>query len=347
MSSRYIVPFNLQGWCMWIFRNKYLDFLFFMGFGFLSLIAVQFLPENSYGYLILSYIALQFFDSGHVYTTLFRTYFRSSVWTKEPFKYIVLPLVIFAGSFFLTYFPFIYMLYLVTYLAIFHYYRQHIGFLRWYQKLNKRRDVVGEYFFNALIFISFIVFHFRSDVLQIIPLEFRFLNYSDPGVVFFGVLLYVIVFILWIFREIMLAKKVPFELNRCAYIMGISLLYGYCFMGSSNLAEFYIPQGVTHGLAYMAIIVFSKKKLDLYEGKKFNLIISIFLVAMVALLGHHSQDAMDQFTGEDSVGVSFMAQSVWIKIVVAWTYTPVIYHYVIDGFIWKKEDAEAKIIYES
>ncbi|PZP50702.1 MAG: hypothetical protein DI598_05015, partial [Pseudopedobacter saltans] len=75
-----------------------------------------------------------FIDVAHVYATLFKVYFKPTVFAKRKSLYIVLPIVCFFIGLLLFSFGNLIFWRVMAYVAVFHFIRQQYGFMRLYSR---------------------------------------------------------------------------------------------------------------------------------------------------------------------------------------------------------------------
>ncbi len=80
----------------WIFGRAWPDLLFVLFPGMIAILLLLLVSEVSLTYVVLAFFAATFLDTGHVYTTVWRTFFRKKEVTCSKLYWIA-PLCVFFG----------------------------------------------------------------------------------------------------------------------------------------------------------------------------------------------------------------------------------------------------------
>lgn len=302
--------------------------------GLLAIALSHYLPgdDRSTAFMVFAFIAMGLLDSGHVYATLWRTYFmpqervRSAVyWWLPPFFFVVF--------FFWNYFQWGYLAAFVVYATVFHNVRQLLGISKWYQKINKSWSRTSDIFLYLLCGIPFLAFHFRTDVqfAHYYASDELFL-FPNPQILHGLLLLYILVLFLWCLFEMYRLMKYK-DTQRTLSVFFAAVIYGAAFIYGKNAAQVLFPLIVSHGFSYLALTDLSLRKLSAQMvGYK-----PLGLVLLTALLFG---------------GIEFLIEEDWINtksprhsLTTALLLTPLFCHYYFDAFLWKRTHPDALKIY--
>jgi hypothetical protein len=320
---------------MWILGSLKYDALYLYLPGILSLFIGLILPAISETSLFYAFIATTFIDSGHVYTTLWRTYFHPEERRSSPI-YFLTPLIT-LGLFSLWHFSQLPGLWLfVIYSTLFHHVRQFYGLSRWYQSLNKRSDPISNYFLYTLCIVPIIAFHFRPEIPE------NFYNaindLRSPSLLMFKIFILLYAFILtsWIVYEIRIWKKGVHEMNRVLSIGFPGIVYGHCFLIGRTNAQVLFPLLIIHGISYFSLLGEVLQKTQKKSFRNFGK--GIFVVVVTALIFGPMEAWFEQTLLPDK------EEGVLASLSIGLYFTPLFCHYVFDAFIWKRSHREASLI---
>jgi hypothetical protein len=325
---------------MWILGSFKMEATFFFLpalFGMAIAMAFPHLGDTS---LLYGLLATALIDSGHVYTTFWRTLFHPEERNSSN-AYWILPIAIFL-FFFTWYFSRLPGLWsFVVYSTLFHHVRQVYGFSKWYQALNKRTDKFSDYFLYALSVGPIFIYHFRPDAIG---------NYYSTGDLFlfpdftiFKALMFVYAFVLvgWIMYESRLWRNGTKEVNRLISVGFPALIYAFSFFIGKSVSQILFPLLFLHGIAYCGVMGLSLTKTR--GGWFSSMLKSLLIVGTTAVVFGMIESWLEGgYIGENRRMKGFVP-----SIVVGLYLTPLYCHYLFDAMIWKRSHREAKIIYSA
>lgn len=312
------------------------DFLLLYFPGLIAIGLSRYLPstEDSGLFLIFTFIAAGFLDSGHVYVTAWRTYFLPQE-RRRTWIYWIAPVLFFCLFYIWTNQEWGYLAAVIVYATVFHNVRQLLGLSRWYQRKNNNWIKLSDLFLYLLCFLPFLAFHFRTDT----QLEHYYSSqelFRYPSRFWFQsvLIIYSLVALVWVGFELARWRTYQ-EWNRIFSVLFAGIFYGYAFLLGKTVTQVLFPLVVSHGFAYLALMDLSLKKIHRGQKKRHNyLTIAILLTALV--FG----------------GLEFLVESEWLQVessVKAFTtallLTPLFCHYLFDSFLWKKSHPDSKSIY--
>jgi hypothetical protein len=289
---------------------------------FYSLSADQFL------FIFLAWLFFGVLDSGHVYTSVWRTYLDKKEFKRRKWTYLLSPLIIFTAFYLISLFDFILLGAIVVYATLYHNMRQFYGMSKWYQKVNSSFDKISDYFFYILTVLCFVTVHFRTDLQlsEYYPNANRFL-YPNLFLVKICLFLFFLTLLAWSIYEFHKAYKTgELEWARLLSIAFPVGLYAVSFLHFKTLPTIVFPLVVSHGLSYMVLIHQSARKTA--EPEKiisWGLPVTILAVALVfGSLEFYFDDF--EFANPNSGFKPLLA---------ALLLTPLFCHYYFDAFLWK------------
>ncbi len=322
----------------WIFGRLHRDFLVFILPGFaVILLSKSAESENSVTSILLATIVLVLLDTGHAYASGWRA-FRVAKDNPRLKQFIIfLPLIWFASFLWLIagwpgFWSF------VVYFTVFHHIRQFYGFSCWYQHLNRRACVWSGRFIYPLTILPIVVFHFRGDWQFYIYRPGDIFQWPSPLFFKVAVAAWLFTVVAWIIFESRLWRQGIREPNRILSLLVPAILQSTCFLFGRTSVEVLFPLLAVHGLSYLAITALGVRAIDSSGWKKSALLVSLVVVSSAGLAG-----LCEGFLGELETGMfgSSAVQAAISAILIA----PNLWHYIVDGLIWKSDDPGARIIY--
>jgi hypothetical protein len=305
-----------------------MDFLSFFLPGILAILGLKFFKNEGLLNTGLLVAAYYFADAGHVYTTMFRYGFKS----KEDFKQIFYPLIIFSVLFYGAFaysLPYIWTL--VIYATFIHNLKQSFGISIWYGKISgENRSRLFKPLFYLLNTVALISFHLRSDfpITDTYPLKYLFFFQSPKILFYLQVFYYFLAFVLIVERF-----KNGRSLFSITFPLVMTFLYFYSFFLSKSVNEIFVPLILSHGVAYISLIEKSRKVI-------FNKS-CIMGISVVIIIG----GLADYYLMEKIIfySVNILLHHVGRSLVLGALFT----HYFLDGILWKRDHPQGSLLYAS
>jgi hypothetical protein len=346
---------------MYLF-NKKIDLLFLFLPVWITWIILFFLPD--YALYATIPIWVWFFlvvgiDVSHVWSSLFRTYFDKHDRVNHSHLIKVLPVLVFFFCFATSYASISFFWRLMAYLALFHFIKQQFGFMVLYAMKNGARKKSSFRLDKYLIFFSMIYpvlyWHLHSN------LNFSWFVSDDfvlnkvlniPGSFFIVTnTVYWIVMVLWFYSKIKQGTK-EFK-NQLPYILWILTTAMNWYLGivyfNSDLA-FTATNVVAHGIPYLVLIVFYKKKKDqiVIQKKKSYLNVAVVVLSICLICGIFEEYFWDVLVNREKSELfsNFMYYIDWqyssrfLKaLFIGLLSVPQVTHYILDRYIWKSNES--------
>jgi len=266
----------------------------------------------------LGFLVYQWFDVGHAFPTMFRVAPR---WGSALLFSALLPLVIFAvlvAGFWLN---MRWTLVAVVYLTVFHHVRQFYGISRWYQYLNQRPDNGSGFYLYILTLLPLLLVHFREDLQSSQFAWAQLPHFENPDLEIALKLILAAAWIGWGIFEFFRARRFGLELNRVLSVFLPAFLHYWCFTQAPTIEAMLFPLLTIHALTYFFVV-------DQRSGKRRA---NIFILFMAGFAGGTLVFGLESLSERLPSGPLSAA-------LVGLALTPTIWHYVIDGFIWRKTD---------
>lgn len=316
----------------WIFESFRKDMAFLYLPAFLGLLIAIFMPTLGDDSVIYALLIAGVLDSGHAYTTWWRTFLNKEERQSSRKYYLYAPLVIF--FFFLAWsyseIPGIWSF--AVYAFFYHHVRQVYGFSKWYQYLNRSYRKTSDYFLYALMALPLVIYHFRDRVLTTYYTPNNLFSYPNPQLQHIFTLIYSFVAMAWILYEVSIWKKGARELNRFLSILLPGLVFAYCFLVGRTITDAIFPFLILHAAAYFAIMGQSLHRTQKQKFQSFGKAITI-VIFTAAFFG-----LSESFFEENILGHQFNQ-----VLVFAFYLTPLFVHYYHDAIIWKRRHREGDL----
>ena len=334
-----MTPFRYNGW---ILGNFYKDLLFVFSPGFIGVALSALIPQQTIFFILWAFFVTVLVDSGHVFTTAWRTFFRKEERTSSPIYWIV-PTLIVLIVFMWVKFKIPYIWSFVVYATVYHHMTQFYGFLRWYQKLNGKRLILSAYFLFALMIIPFVLLHFRALPKHGLYTDQDIFFYPNPHFFKTGLVVYGLVAGVWLFWEAVSVWRRTFEIHCFLAVLCPAFLYGACFLLGQNMIQVLFPLLLSHGIPYVAVMGLSLPRLDRRLFSSMPKALAI--LAATAVIGSVIEKIYENFVITIDNEYTRSGLSSLQALLIGIYLVPVLCHYIFDGVIWKSTHKDAKLIY--
>lgn len=334
------------------------DIVFILSPSFLSLLLVFLLPGvfgnqatvSDFSWLLLVVLI----DVSHVYSTLYRTYFDPAAFRKQKQLLIGVPVAGFIGAMLIYTIDDLLFWRVLAYIAVFHFIRQQYGFMRIYSRyetlpaLCRRIDTWAIY--TATIY-PIVYWHLNGprNFNWFLQGDFFYLSVS-PAVLTVLTLLYVLIILLYLIKEIWLIIRTrQFNLPRNAILAGTFLSWYAGIVYCNGDLVFTFLNVISHGIPYMALVwIHGRKKKEATMNRQSLLRyvyssrgIGLFL-AIIFLFAFLEESLWDILVWKEH---EMVLLSAWVpqihlskellSIVVPLLALPQLTHYILDAFIWR------------
>lgn len=324
----------------WILGRWQRDLTFLFLPGFLSLLLINLVPLHANGVLGLTvlFFAKGFADSGHIYTTLWRTYFHSDELQSRKIYTWAPPVIFFAclGCLALNV-PYFWSF--VVYATLFHNFRQLYGINKWYRRINGIRRPAADLYLQILCAWPALCYHFREDP---VPAHYyqkgELFLHASPGAWQAGLIIYALLLFTWIFTEVRAYLQTRrFEIVYLSNFILAIAMYGQGFIFGKTAEQIIIPLIVSHGIAYQALVALAMNKTQPEKHPLWPR--ALGFVALTALLFG---------------GFEFAYENEWFNIQLPEAFdvllttvilTVLLCHYYFDMFLWRIKHRESALIY--
>ncbi|MDA3613239.1 hypothetical protein [Polluticaenibacter yanchengensis] len=340
----------------WLYKS-WMEWLFIIAPPFFCLLLIMVFPalfqnNNSmpaYWWVVL----ILLIDVGHVYSTLYRTYLNPQAWHKyrQPMQWIpVLSLLLFIVIHSLSSIAFWMVL---AYLAVFHFIRQQYGIFQLYSRKEQHTKITGTIdiiTIYAATLYPVLYWHFSGNRNFTWFVEGDFLLVNAPKILPFFTGIYITILVTYIVKEF---KQKAFNLPKNMVMAGTVLSWYLGIVYFNGDMAFTLFNVVSHGIPYMALvwIYIQKENTDNNPYKNSNFYkllfgqygILIFVLSLM-LFAYIEEGFWDGIVWKEHGSVfgafrqldRYIQSHSWMNILIPLLALPQITHYIIDGFIWRK-----------
>lgn len=340
-------------------HSPWLDSVFILSPPFLCLAAVALFPSyfQETDVSLAAWVALVLLiDVGHVYSTLFRTYFEKESVVRLGQLLWVVPLAAWVSGILLHTLDSNFFWRMLAYLAVYHFIRQQYGFMQLYARKEERRkwerklDTVCIY--TATLY-PLLFWHLEGSRNFHWFIQGDFLLASYPSFLPILNALYCLILAAYLLKELLFSiRNKTFNVARNLLVFGTILSWYLGIVYYNGDLTFTLFNVVSHGVPYLALVwIYGRRKqaFAVAEQKAFRFERTIFSTAgitffllMVFVLAYLEEGLWDGLIWRERASFfSFfealpaITDHTYLSIAVPLLAVPQITHYVLDGFIWR------------
>lgn len=290
--------------------------------------------------LVYFFFALAFADSGHVYTTLWRTFAHPEE-RRRSRMYVWVPVAVAATFFAWSYFKIPYLWSFVVYATIHHNLKQFYGLTKWYEAINRRSVAWSGAFAKALMIIPVVFYHFRSTSVEGFYAPGDTLLYPSHALLTISLAIYALVILAWLFYETREWRRGYREYNRIAAVLFSAVLYGVAFGFGTSVPEVLYPLVIAHGTGYMALMALTLKRTrpGHFSNFKIGFAAMIFTAVCFGFFEH--------FFERNKIVFEAPAQTLLESALIGLYLVPLFCHFIFDRFLWRRSHWESARVYST
>lgn len=290
-------------------------------------------------------------DVAHVWSTIFRVYLDLAEVKRRALLYVGVPLLTFLGAVLAYGFSALLFWRIVAYTAVFHFVRQQIGWMNLYHRrdgglsrIDRLLDLATTY---AVMIFPLVWWHTR------LPRRFAWMIDGDfvPGLAPWAVDLarpvYLVLIAMWLgrFAWRTYATRVV-GWGRLLLLSSTALTWYVGIVVFNSDFAFTVMNVIVHGVPYVFLTVRygQARGRSLGRGALYRLAQVGWpaFFGVVVCLAFLEEVFWDRWVWHDHptlFGVHGVLNDNWLALVVPLLATPQLTHYVLDGFIWRREPA--------
>lgn len=295
-------------------------------------------------------------DVAHVYSTVYRTYFNKTAMARFSALFKLTPLICWIIGVLLYSLNSLLFWRCLAYLAVFHFIRQQYGFMRIYsrrQVIPKWASGVHTLTIYAVTVFPILIWHAQGPKNFNWFVENDFLYFNSPLLAEVFKVCFIVCVLLFLGTEICLFRSFRiFNIPRLVLVAGTALSWYVGIVVYNGDLTFTFLNVVAHGIPYMALIWTGEKK---QAHKAQHGILSYFFTSYGVLLfagslfvfAYVEEGLWDSLVWREHGSVFgsfyFLSQVSHAKalcFLVPLLSLPQVVHYVLDGFIWKRNASD-------
>jgi hypothetical protein len=340
-------------------QSATIDGVFILAPPFFALTGVMLFPEsfkNSRDMPVIYWLVLiVFIDVAHVYSTLYRTYFRFRSYRAQPML-ISIPIICYLLGVVLYLTGALVFWRVLAYLAVFHFIRQQYGFMRLYSH-NEESGKWSGYINTVAIYTATIYpllyWHLMPGRKFNWFVDGDFFSFKSSMLLQIGNVVYLTVIILYVFKELVHSMRSNrFNIPRNLLVAGTFLSWYFGIVFFNGDMAFTTLNVISHGIPYMALIWIAERKRNTTDPVNTTNIIRfifskytgvVYFVGILVLFAYFEEGFWDGLIWREHS--MFFEPFKFLPVVkdvnvlallVPLLALPQSTHYVLDGFIWRK-----------
>lgn len=296
-------------------------------------------------------------DVSHVYSTLFRTYLDKEEFQQRQALYILTPLFGWIIGCFLYTISSLTFWRALTYLAVFHFIRQQLGFMMIYARNEHNNLPYSRLIDKTIIYLAtlypIIYWHCKGRNFEwFIKDDFFILPNTLPSYV---AIFYISIFAIYIVKEFIQWRRThTFNIPKNLLLFGTAFSWFVGIVAFNNDLIFTATNVIAHGIPYMALIwIYGHNQVTIQNSTKntfrWTWVIKLFqpkaipfFVAILFTIAFLEEGLWDHFIWQEHhLFFDFMRPLPFIldKNTLIWLVPlltlPQITHYILDAFIWR------------
>lgn len=348
---------------------------FFLFFPFVAIFLFTLVSENFFPEILNEavsplwfFLVLIIFDVGHVWATMFRTYFRKDIRNSEKQKLTIIPIFSFGILLILAllgqkilpenwqFVPFV----LLAYMAVFHFMKQQVGFIMLYKKreympknfwkFSNILEKIVAFSITLFPFLDWMMHYNQKNFEWFMAWEFQFLaniipQFSELWLIFTMIIAFYI-----LAQTIFILAGARVNPLKYLYILGTFGVWYSGMVVHNNVFIFGVGNVVLHAMNYYGItfgsMLTTKKSFSEYWQEKILsrslLVIFIIFLAIVVGFAFVEEYFWDQFFWQNQGGFfgknlyNLIENQAILAIIFAILGTIQLSHYILDRYIWRK-----------
>ncbi len=340
------------------------DILFILMPPFLSLFIILLFPsafQEKNDITLASWVILiLLIDVGHVYSTLYRTYFDKAVLQKQRSILFTIPFFSFVAGVVIYSISSIWFWRILAYVAVFHFIRQQYGFMRLYSRKEAKGNF-GSLLDKIVIYTAglypILFWHLKGprNFNWFIENDFYYVS-SQTILNILTVLYFIIVAVYVLFETVSSIRKRSINIPKTGIITGTLISWYFGIVYFNGDMAFTLLNVVSHGIPYMALIwIYGKKNYSKpLSGNKFLQVIFsrygiVLFLLIIFAFAFIEESLWDISVWKEHKTIfagnhfkNFNTDEKVLSFLVPLLALPQVTHYILDGFIWKIRKDEVR-----
>jgi len=302
---------------------------------------------------IMSWVILiLLIDVAHVYSTLFRTYWNKKNLARHKTLYLAIPILCYVISVLLYTLNDMLFWRILAYLAVFHFIRQQYGIMRLYTR-NEPQGTFRSWLDNMIIYAAtlwpIIYWHCTPGRNFNWFVKGDFLITDAATIKHISAYFYLLIMMSYVINEgVCFLRFRTINIPKNMVIAGTILTWYFGIVYFNGDLTFTLLNVVSHGIPYMALIwAFERMKAGKDKNKtaaKSIVAQLLFFLTSIIVFAYLEEGMWDGLVWQehpDIFGAFTILPIVTNKEILAFVIPllslPQTTHYVLDGFIWRKQ----------
>ncbi len=320
--------------------------IFFLPHSFMNQQRTEIFPAS----WILIVLAI---DVAHVYSTVYKTYFKDQARKKYSFLLKYLPFFVWMGGI-LIYSLSSYLFWsCLAYFAVFHFVRQQYGFFRLYTRdfiTNKFRYYYMHFSIYAATILPVLIWHCQGqqNFNWMLKGDFKYINL--PALVPYlkwGFLVILAGYLLCEYLE--KREKKHWNPGRIMLTLSTAFAWYACIVMINNDFTFSLVNVIGHGIPYLALVWITEKRtigsdspaFSKYIFSRWGWIVFYLIVFVFAYTEEGIWDTLIWREHSEIFGWMYFSSTIdsdqILAFVVPLLIMPQVVHYILDAYIWKRK----------
>ncbi len=297
-------------------------------------------------------IMILLIDVAHVYSTLYRTYFNPSLYLKFKSLLTYIPIIAFVSGAVVYSMSDLWFWRLLTYLAVYHFIRQQYGFMKLYSRFENAspwQDLTDKFTIYYATIYPLLFWHLGGKRNFNWFINNDLLYFQSDILLKIATIIYVVMLVVYLGKEIYICvtnQKV--NIPKIAIMIGTIVSWYFGIVYYNGDMAFTLLNVVSHGIPYMALIwIFVEKESNEHSGGFLRLFFGQYglplFLGLIFLLAYFEEGLWDWAVWKEHEQVFSIfhrapihISNTALAIIIPFLTLPQITHYVIDGFIWRK-----------
>lgn len=334
-------------------RSAVFDTLYILSPGFIALFVTLLLPDkykDSDAMPLIGWIVLVLLiDVAHVYSTLFRTYWDKERFTRHKTLFLAAPVICYVAGVLLYTLDSLAFWRALAYLAVYHFIRQQYGFMRLYSRSDdqaKWESTIDNIAIYSATLYPIIYWHcspgrnfdwfVRNDFL---------ISNAEPVRDVFTAIYFLVVGIYAVKELYRIVRTRAINVPKLAVVAGTFLTWYFGIVYFNGDLTFTLLNVVTHGIPYIALVwLFRKREERKTNPSKSHQASLLFFLLSIIAFAFVEEGMWDGLVWREHKSLFAVFNFLpplrgkeILSLVVPLLSLPQATHYVLDGFIWKKQ----------
>lgn len=285
-------------------------------------------------------------DVAHVYSTLYRTYFQCSAREKFKSLFYLVPVLAWLAGILLYQAGALTFWRVVAYLALFHFIRQQYGFFQLYARVEVRdkweRRIDALAIYSATLY-PVLFWHFEGNRQFSWFMQGDFMLKLWPEVLPYLGIAYLLILCCYVVKEIRRSWKNGANLPKNLLLLGTAFAWYAGIVWFNGDLTFTLFNVITHGIPYIALVWLYKEKEKKGKPARQRMSLLVIFLLSIAAFAYLEEGLWDGLVWQEHASLfpyfqslASYASPLALSMLVPLLAVPQLTHYILDGFIWRR-----------